>query len=293
MSAEPTAPVEPVISPIGTGDLEEVGRFLHEHLNRRFTAQAWREALLHPWCESRPNFGMQLRADGALVGVLCAIYSDQVIAGAGERFCNPHSWCVLPAYRRYGIGLILSLLRQSGYHFTMLTPNPKVAEIFRHLRFKDLADTVATFPNLPSPAAFALGRIVESRPEAIANLLAGPTRRDYLLHRDIPWLRFVVFGRAEELCLVVYKRSRWKRMPAARLLHVSDPVAFGRHFGLLTHHLLTKEGLLTSRIEARFLARAPRLALRSRRMQAKLVLSRTLPGSRIFDLYSELVALDV
>lgn len=284
---------EPRVTPIQASDLEEVGRFLSENLNRRIAPEAWTQSLQHPWSESRPNFGVQLRDGARLVGVFCAIYSEQTIAGRTERFCNPHSWCVLEEHRRYGIGLVLALLRQRGYHFTMLTPNPKVAEIFRQLRFKDLADGVVRFVNLPSLSALLPGRRLITDPTAIERALSGSTLRDFRLHRDIPWLRFLVFGDSRELCLLVYKRAQWKRLPCAHIVHVSDSRAFARQHRLLRHHLLMREGLVTSRVEARFLVRAPSFAWRSRRTQAKLFLSSTLTDAQIPDLYSELAALDV
>ena len=44
-------------------------------------------------------------------------------AGRVARFCNLTSWCVLPDYRSPSISLLTALLRQGGYHFTVLTPD--------------------------------------------------------------------------------------------------------------------------------------------------------------------------
>jgi hypothetical protein len=283
---------ELAVTSIEATHLQEVGDFLHRNLNKRITPQAWVQSLTHPWSESRPNFGVQLRDGGTLVGVFCAIYSDQTIDGRVERFCNPHSWCVLESYRRHGIGLILTLLKQTGYHFTMLTPNPKVAEIFRGLRFKDLAAQMVVFPNLPSPASCLPSRFIESAPEKIATRLTGPAQRDFESHREIPWLKFLAFGRGAERCLVVYKRDRWKRLPCARVIHVSDPQILDRNTGLL-HNGLLRSGLLVTKVESRFLLREPRIAYRMKRTQGKLFLSRTLQDRQIRDLYSELASLDV
>ena len=280
-------------APIASSDLGEVGRFLSEHLNRRISPEAWVASLSHPWAESRPNHGMQLRDDGRLVGVFCAIYSDQWIDGRLERFCNPHSWCVLPDYRAHSIGLILPLLKQPGYHFTMYTPNPKVAEVFRGLRFRDLDDGLYYFVNLPTLAASGAGRFAESDPARIPDRLDGPLRRDFEQHRSIPWLRFVAFGRADDACLAIYKRDTVKQIPSARILHLSDPAALERHGACLRTHLLLHAGLPLSRIEARFVSGRPAFAVRRRRHQPKLVLSKTLKDAQFRDVYSELMALDV
>ncbi len=281
------------ITPINEEHLEEIGRFLHENLNRHFSPERWIQSLTHPWAQSRPNFGMQLRNEGMLVGVFCAIYSDQVIDGRVERFCNPHSWCVLDAYRRHSIGLVLQIIKQGGYHFTMFTPNPKVTEVFRGLKFKDLDARQFVMPNFPSLHAWRKGSFVESRPGRIGSRLNEHAKAEYEAHRDIPWLNFVAFGAQSDACLAIFKSARWKRMPSAWIMHVSDPRAFIRHGHLLRSHLLLRRGILTSRIEARWLQEAPSIYLKARRTQPKLFLSATLDQAEIRDVYSELMALDV
>lgn len=281
------------IRPIDAADLPGVGEFLNRNLNKRISAADWIACLCHPWSEARPNYGVQMRDGGRLVGVFCAIYSDQVIAGQLERFCNPHSWCVLESHRRHSIGLLLALIKQTGYHFTMLTPNPKVAQIFRGLRFKDLATAMVIFPNVPSPAIWLPGTFVASTPAAIAASLPADSRRDFEMHREIPWLNFLAFGRGRSRCLVVYKRDHWKRLPCARLIHISDPVTFDRYRGLMQSWLLLRRGLLATRVESRFLLREPWFAYRAQRTQGKLFLSKTLRDGQISDLYSELASLDI
>lgn len=281
------------VQPIQERDLPAVGQFLHDHLAKRISPQAWSDSLRHRWAAAQPNFGMQLLTDdGRRVGVLCAVYSDQIIDGRPERFCNPHSWCVLDEYRHASINLVLAVLRQRDYHFTMFTPNPKVAQVFTGLRFRLLDDGLLYFPNLPRPWPAAGGSFAEARPEHIAARLAGTALAEFEAHRTIPWLRFVAFGRPGDACLAIYKPGRWKKLPCAMLAHLSDPAALQRHGHLLRGHLLGR-GLPVSRIEARFVAAAPPLACRTRRTQPKLVSTRTLADSQIRDVYSELMALDI
>jgi len=281
------------VAPIDTAALAEVGRFLNENVNARIAPSAWVDSLVHPWSESRPNFGFQLRDGGALKGVFCAIYSDQSIDNRVERFCNPHSWCVLADYRKHSLGLALALIKQPGYHFTMLTPNPNVAEIFLRLGFKRLGERVAVLPNSPSPIAALGSHVAESDNDRIASHLSGSVLRDFELHREIPWLKFLAFGKGSDICFIVYKTGRWKRLPCARIMHVSDSAAFDRHLHLMKHCLLLRHGLLASRVDARFLCRDPRIAYWDQRRQAKLFKSSSLRDSQISDLYSELASLDL
>ena len=281
------------ITAIQSEHLPQVGEFLHAHLNRRFTPERWIGSLVHRWSNDRPNHGMQLHDGEQLVGVFCAIYSDQVIDGRIERFCNPHSWCVLDSHRRHGIGLLLQLIKQPGFHFTMFTPNPTVTAVFRGLKFKDLDAGQRVALNVPSLTTLQRDAFAESHPENLANRLSGQALADYLAHRDIPWLRFAAFGQGAEGCLAIYKPTRWKRLPCAWIMHVSDADVFLRHQGLLRHHLLLQHGFASLRIESRWLPRAPWLSIAQTRLQPKLFLSKTLEQHQIRDAYSELMALDV
>lgn len=280
-------------TPIQSEHLADVGQFLHENLNRKFSSERWQSSLTHDWAAVRPNYGMQLREDGRLVGVFCAIYSDQVIDGKLEHFCNPHSWCVLESHRRHSINLVLHLVKQSGYHFTMFTPNPIVTQVFRGLKFQDLGNRQYLRFNLPSPRSLLPGSFAVSDPARVAERLSGQALRDFQAHRDIAWLKFAAFGTPSDTCFVIFKQTRWKRAPCAWIMHVSDAAAYERQGVLLRQHLLLAHGMLTSRVEARWFTRAPALAIRTTRMQPKLFKSATLDESRIRDLYSELMALDV
>ena len=281
------------VSAIQAEHLAEVGQFLHDNLNRRFTPERWISSLTHHWAETSPNFGMQLRDGEQLVGVFCAIYSDQQINGRLEQFCNPHSWCVLESHRRQGIGLVLNLVKQRGYHFTMFTPNPKVTEVFLGLKFKNLDDRQYRCLNLPGLTGWRKAGFASSQLETIAASLSGQDRLDFDAHRDIPWLNFVVFGLGEDLCWVIYKPSHWKRMRSAWVLHVSHAGAFERHNGLLRQHLRREHGLMTLVIEARWLQAKPAWSLLERRTQPKLFQSASLLAGQVRDLYSELMSLDV
>lgn len=281
------------VSPVGATHLAEVGQFLHEQLNPRFTPEQWVSSVTHGWSEQVPNYGMQLRDGERLVGVFCAIYADQMIDGQVERFCNPHSWCVLPTHRQHGIGLVLQLIKQDGYHFTMFTPNATVTKVFLGLKFKNLDDRQYVCFNLPSLALWRRGAFAESSSERIAKLLKGQDLVDFHAHKNIPWLKFVAFGVGDDICWVIYKPTHWKRMHSAWIMHVSNADVFGRRISLLGSHLLQRHGIATMRVEARWLAGKPDWALQERRTQPKLFKSATLGPAQIRDLYSELMALDV
>ncbi len=281
------------VSPIQQEHLAEVGQFLHDHLNPRFSSERWISSVTHPWAKVSPNYGMQLRDGDRLVGVFCAIYSDQTIDGKMEHFCNPHSWCVLDTHRQHGIGLVLNIVKQKAFHFTMFTPNKKVTEVFLGLKFKNLDDRQYRCINLPGLPLLWHKTFSESRRDHISALLRGQDLLEFEAHRDIPWLNFVAFGSGNDVCWVIYKPERWKRMPSAWIMHISDAQLFTRFNGLLRSHLLLSHGIVTMKIESRWLDQTPSLAWNEPRTQPKLFLSKSLGDHHIRDVYSELMSLDV
>jgi hypothetical protein len=109
------------VAPITDADVAAVADFLHANLNDRVPLELACSAV--PWKVEAPNHGFMLRDGQRVVGTLLALYSERLVAGRVARFCNLTSWCVLPDYRSRSISLLTALLRQDGYHFTVLTPD--------------------------------------------------------------------------------------------------------------------------------------------------------------------------
>ncbi len=279
--------------PIQRDDLDDVARFLHENLSSRIPPETWRGSFTHDWSVERPNYGFMLLADGVIAGVLCAIYSDQEISGRLEKFCNPHSWCVLDAYRKQSVDLVVQLLKQKNLHFTMLSPNPSVAEVFRFFRFKSMDTRTWLAPNIPVPKRWSRSMLVTAEPDKIASHLSGAAKRNFEAHRRIPWLEHVLFGDHEGYCHVVFKVGRWRRLRCADVLYASSRRGFRRHFRQLTSFWLRSRGIVWTRAEARLAGFKPMLAVELKRYQPKFFLSERLTESEVQNLYTELVALDL
>jgi hypothetical protein len=281
------------VTPIQEADLSEVCDFLNAQLNRKIDVAAWRYSVIQPWTDSRPNFGMQLRDGRRIVGVFLAIYSVQNIDGIARHFCNPHSWCVLQEYRQQSISLVLALVKQKGYTFTMLTPNPKVAEVFKALKFAPLSREMVAHINVPPWSLWSGTARVESDPTKIEALLCSRCLVDYKNHRHISWLRFLAIGEPGMACLLVYKLAKWKRLPAVRLLHIGDAATLDRYFPLYRRHMLFVEHMFSTLVERRLLTRAPLLSLQWESMQNKLWLGSEVSEVAITNLYSELTSLNI
>lgn len=271
-------------SPITDDDVAEVAEFLRTNLNDRVP---WTLACTTvPWKIDAPNHGFMLRDGNRVVGVLLALYSERLVAGRRERFCNMGSWCVGPDHRSGSLLLLRALLAQQDYHFTVLTADVGPQEILAWSGFRPLDTSAVLIPNLPWPTWPGRTR-VSADPELIERTLTGAVLELYHDHERALAANHLVLIRDSESCYVVYRKSEYRNKPIALILYVSNPDVFHAALSPLTRHLLVRRRLLATMAELHVVGRAARLGVNvnsSPRMYRSAVL-----GPEHFDyLYSEL-----
>lgn len=280
------------VAPIVSSDLRRVAEFLHAHLNRRVSVDAWARSVDVPWTVDAPNHGFMLiddKHDNAMVGVYLAFYSEREIDGRPERFCNLGAWCVLPDYRFYGLRLLKALLGQEGLHFTDLSPSGNVVPINSRLKFQFLDTTTALVPNLPWPSWPGKYR-VSADPRAIESTLTGHELELYRDHVRTSAARHLLLRNGEEWCYVVFRKDRRKNLPLfASILHVSNPELLRRMARPLASHLLLRHRLPVSLVELRVASHRPWPSVLLRSPRPKMFKSSRLAPDQIDYLYSELV----
>jgi len=277
------------VAPIGDADLDRVGDFLHKNLNSRISPRDWAEAIRPPWSVESPNHGFMLLDDGQIVGVYLAFYSERVIDGRNERFCNLAAWCVLPEYRLHALKLLAALLRQPGYHFVDLSPSGNVVQINERLKLEHLDTTTALMPNLPWPSLPGRYRIT-SEPAIIDSVLKGTELQIYRDHAHARAAVHLVMIHGDEHCYVIFRRDRRRGLPLfASVLYVSNPSLFAKMAGVFGRHLLLGYGMPFTLLELRVVGGQPRGSFRLKSTRAKMFKSDLLQPNQIDNLYSELV----
>jgi hypothetical protein len=271
-------------SPITDADMAAVADFLHANFNERIPWALSCSAV--PWKVEAPNCGFMLRDGQRVVGALLALYSERLVAGRAERFCNIGTWYVLPGYRSRSISLLTALLAQEGYHFTVLTPGERSQEILAWLRFRFLDTSAAVVPNLPWPTLPGRTRI-SADPDVIERTLAGTELELYHDHAQALAAHHLVLIRGQDSCYVMYREVRYDNRPAALVLHVSNPDLFHRAVIALTRHLLVRHRLVRTLAELRIIKRKPHLSFK-RNLGPKMYRSASLEPGQIDYIYSEL-----
>lgn len=277
------------VKPITDADVRPVGEFLEAHLNDRVTSEVWADALDVPWSVDRPNAGFMLVDDDAVVGAHLAFYSERMIDGRPERFCNLAAWCVRPEYRFHGLRLLKALLAQDGYHFTDLSPSGSVVGINSRLGFTFLDTATALVPNLPWPSR--PGRhVISSDPRLIERTLTGRDLELYRDHATAGAARHLVLISDDEWCYVVFRKERRKGLSVfATVLHVSNPALFRKLLRPLGSHLLLRHRAAAMLVEDRVVGARPGLAFALRSPRRRMFRSAELEPAQIDYFYSELV----
>jgi hypothetical protein len=275
------------LAPITDACISPVADFLHANYKDRIP---WaRSRLAGPWKVDAPNHGFVLRDGQRIVGAHLAFYSERLIAGRAERFCDLGTWYVLPQFRFHSIRLIKALLAQDGYHFTALSPSPEVLRIHARLGFRSLDTSAVVIPNLPWPGP--PGRTtINADPDVIESTLAGTELELYHDHAQALAAHHIVLTRGPDSCYVMYRQARFKSIPDAVILHVSNPELFHSAIVPLTRHLLLRHRLLVTRAELRVIGYGPTLSFKVA-PRPKMYRTTSLGPGQIDDLYSELVCI--
>ncbi|HEY7622000.1 MAG TPA: hypothetical protein VH834_19675 [Solirubrobacteraceae bacterium] len=276
------------VVPITDDDVRRVAEFLHA-VDRRVSADAWTAAVNVPWEVEKPNAGFMLLDADDVVGVQLAFYSERMLSGTRERFCNLGAWYVSPGYRFHALRLLKAVLRQEGYHFTDLSPSGNVVGVNEKLSFRFLDTTTALVPNLPWPTLPRRDRI-SSDPALIERTVTGADLKLYRDHVATGAARHVVLIRGDEWCYVMFRRDRRKGLPLfASVLYVSNPALFRAMARPFARHLLLHHRALGTLAEERVVGCRPRPSLRLRSPRRKMFRSPNLAPAQIDYLYSELV----
>jgi hypothetical protein len=275
------------LSPIGDGQVDQVAEFLHRELNPRVAAEAWAKGIGVQWVPGAPNHGFMLLEDGTVVGANIAFYSEREINGLRERFCNLGALCVTDSRRAHAIRLVRAILQQPGYHFTDFSPSGSVIELNRRLGFRSLDNSTAlqlNWPVVPKPSVGLITDEVE-----IEHRLSGRDLQIFRDHRGSAAAHHLLVTSGPELCYVIGRRDRRKRLPVfLSILYVSNAELFSRSARRIAHHFLVHTGAVATLLERQVTGHPPRGSIPLRHARQKMFKSPYLGPADIDYLYSEL-----
>ncbi|KYO53938.1 hypothetical protein PJ900_12600 [Tistrella mobilis] len=206
-------------------------------LNARNLPLDARRRMFRPvWGGNEGYYGFLMEDGNEVTGFLGTLFTTREIDGRPQDFCEIHSWYVRDSHRDESLNLLLPVIGMRKRTIVNHTPTQTVYDIGARFGFKDLETGVVAFYPLPT----SLGR-----PEyRVGNRLV-PDRIDPASlrilseHRDLRDCHHVAIEDPDgPPVYAMFKtvRRRWFE-PFGRLIHTSDPAAFGRLAGRIAWRL--------------------------------------------------------
>lgn len=282
------------VRPVLDEDITNVAEFLYAHgaeIGGQVSPDTWAKAMTVQWSFDTPNRGFMLVHHGRVVGVYVAFYSERVIDGRIERFCNLATWCVDANYRPHSIRLLKALLGQPGYHFTDLSPSERVVEINRRLGFQELDASRVSYRTLSWPM-FSLRVQVTSAHHKIEEMLTGNDLAIYRDHRSAVGLLQVVAAQDGQTCHLIFRTARpgrIRKVPYVKLLYASNPGLLRQAIRPVAGHLLRRYGATEIRADLRIMKEQHGRSVKLRNLRRpRMFRTTSLRAEHVDYLYSEL-----
>jgi len=222
--------------------------------DRFLTKDDWRH-LFSPSKATDGCCGYALLDKDQIVGILGMLFSYRTVRGVERRFCNLHSWYVLPAYRGKSLALMRPALRLQDCTLTDLTPTDAVCEITQRLGFQPLDSRLRILAPMPAGRIERSASLLTGEEEILA-VLNESERRLYAdhMHRGLGHL---VVQSDNCYCYVIFAEVRRYRVPYAHVHYINCRERFAKHQVMVRRHL-------TRSTNARFAAVDERLVRETR-----------------------------
>lgn len=232
--------------------------------------------------------GYLLEQEGQVVGFLGAIYSQRMVRGKSELFCNLTNWCVLPNFRNESLRLLFAIHGQAGQTIINLSPSDEVQRMLGAMRYRPL-DTfkLFTLPLLQPWTLTGTGKLIwgQSRMEQHLDESGRKIVRDHLG----TGCRFLLIIQNGETCLVVSKKRHKRQLTFTEILHAGNSALLRKNFERVKLGLLFRDRTPLLAIDERLLKSRLPLMLPYRRASF-LKSAHALPED-VDNLYSEIAVL--
>lgn len=273
------------IEPIHEGDLPAVCEFLHR-IDPNRSSENWREVLTPDWPGAGDGFGQMIVADGAVKGVICMLRSRRRYGGDIRDSRNLTSWYVdLDEGKGLGVQLLRTAVSDNDAVYATHSPEPRTIKVFLRIGFQSIDTTEWIIPNLPRWRRGAFSEI-----EDIDKHLSGDALENFRAHSDMPSVGHVgLLGPDNAFCHIAFIRSRWHRVPVARVVYASDYTLLERCLPAFSHLALTRFGFPLTAVEKRRYAERPPWAIAERRKEPILYRGTGVLPDQIDSLFTEIV----
>jgi len=243
-------------------DLQDVYYFLSSNYDPELKWDIWRSAFCRSWMPEKPNNGFMLVENQTIVGVLCALYSQQQTKKGIRNVCHNSTWFVLDTYRSHSLKLMVALLGQKGFFFTAMSVNQELYEIHRRFKFQSKVTNLIAIPNLPKLNYFSKRLEILVDPESISRSLDSHIKQISIDHTDIPTVQQIVFRTSNDTLLVIFDIRNVRGVPATNIFYLSNRDMFSQHRKEICSYFLLHNHTFFTRIHQCSMSKVPKFSLK-------------------------------
>lgn len=276
----------------------QVYELLLEFNNEHLTREDWRKLYDYPWETNEGYCGYALIDGDSVVGFISMIFSERVINGRVERFCNLANWIVKPEYRSQSLTVLLPSLKLTSHTLTDFTPSDQVREISKRLGFKDLDGGLRVLlPPLMGPLGMGWRNPpqITTEPSQMAQWLQPDDFRIFQDHQQTQ-CRHLLLRDGNSYCYVIFSTVRTNRgsLRYSSIHFISNKELFAKHSMPIRSMIMRTSRSPLVVVDRRLVADLPlRLSFDLPVQAARLYKSATVKPEEIDNLYSELVLANV
>lgn len=186
---------------------------------------AWQRQFNFPFGKVEDHCGYMLLADQKPVGFLGAIFSQRMIRGKLEKFCDLAAWIVDENYRNNSLSLLFPVLREKYLTITTFTASNRVQAVLRKLGFKDIETALQILISKPS---LKKSPILIFDLDQIESRLSGVALQIFRNHKHLQcW--HVLLDTPDGPCYLMLNKSMKKRIPLGNIDTISDRNLFTKY----------------------------------------------------------------
>ena len=246
-------------------DLDDVYRFVSKNFGLGVKLETWRLAFNRSWMHEKPNNGFMLVADKTIVGVFCALYSQQQTRKGIQNICNTSTWFVMDAYRSHSLKLMAAMMGQKGFLFTSLSASLNVHELHRSFGFQAYITTLVAIPNLLKLIYVSKKLEILVDPKSMGKYLDSDVKQISIDHTGIPTVQQIVFRAADEALLIIFDIRRVRGVPVTNIFYLSNPDMFYQNRYEICSYFLLHNHTLFTRIHRCSMSKVPAFSLEIKR----------------------------
>lgn len=284
---------EALFRPGTDADIDQVSELLHQHMNRKVTAEVFRRLMDYDWAGEKPHIGMVVEAEGEIVGFHGNVYSTRFLPDGPRVMGSFTSLYIHKDWRGENLGyrMMHTYEDRPDITYTVFDPSKRVHGILEECGFRDLDMNRFVWESGDSAGDVEL--IVD--PDRIAPLVSKEEQRYLHDHRDMKAFPVLLRGEAGDVLTFWLRQDRGDKGFCHDLIYSGDPLKLATMIDGAAARILGDDARARLLADQRFFDGHPNGGrmepLAYRRMVRRA--DPALPGWRVDHLYTETLLIDL